>query len=310
MPVTFSLLVKGELAGLPVPRAPEAVRAELAGLARTAGAIQGCAGRWALEVTLNHSPTARRAFRLIKAGFGVRTDIMVKKRRSPRTLTQYVVRVPPLESETVLKGLGFWGDSGLGTGLVSQPGGAKPRRAYLRGAFLGSGSVASPESTHHLEVRFQSEAPALGFCDLLLSEGIKPGVRAKNHGWLVYLKECEEIVKFLTLAGAHGAVLRYQDVRVLRDVRGRVNRVVNCETANVTKIVDAGVRQVEAILLIERTIGLDALSPSLGDLARLRLEHPDLSLKELGELLEPVLGKSGVNHRLRRLSMIAQKLTN
>jgi len=117
-------------------------------------------------------------------------------------------------------------------------------------------------------------------------------------------------VKFLTLAGAHGAVLRYQDVRVLRDVKGRVNRMVNCETANVTKIVDAGVRQVEEINLIERTIGLDALSPSLKELARLRLEHPDLSLKELGELLEPVLGKSGVNHRLRRLSKIARRLSS
>ncbi len=246
----------------------------------------------------------------MKVGFDVRCDIVLKKRRSPRQVTEYVIRVPPKDCERVLEGLGILIDGGYEThrppALAVMK--AQGRRAYLRGSFLGAGSVANPEKAHHLEVRLGTEGSAMALREVLAREGITPGFRAKNGGWLVYLKECEPIVAFLTLIGSHGAVLRYQSVRVLRDVKSRVNRVVNCETANVSRIVETGLRQLEEILFIDKTVGLDSLSPGLRELAQLRMRHPEMSLSELGLLLEPAIGKSGVNHRLRRLSALATEL--
>lgn len=308
--MSFSLQVKGELARLPIlPDQTSKIKAELAGLVRAGGWIRGSSGTWALEIILGHSPTARRAFRLFKMGLGVHCDIILKKRRSPRSFTQYVVRVPPEECRSTLKALGVLLEGGYASSsLPALVKGAPARRAYLRGSFLGSGSVTNPEKAHHLEIRFGTEEAALALEKVLRKEGITPGMRERFNGWLIYLKECEDIVSFLGLIQAHSAVLRYENVRVLRDVRSRVNRAVNCETANVSKAVEAGLKQVEDIHLIDRLLGLGSLPPALRELAELRLEHPEVSIKELGSLLDPPLSKSGANHRLRRIRKMASVL--
>ena len=132
-------------------------------------------------------------------------------------------------------------------------------------------------------------------------------VMRKKH-YVVYVKEGSQIVELLGLTGAHVSLMQLENVRIVKEMRNSVNRKVNYETANLNKTVSAAVRQVEDIRFIQRTTGLQDLSESLGEMARLRLEHPDASLKELGNMLVPPVGKSGVNHRLRKLSLIAEKL--
>lgn len=130
----------------------------------------------------------------------------------------------------------------------------------------------------------------------------------RKKGCIVYLKEAEKISDFLSAIGAHNALLRFEDVRIVRDMRNSVNRLVNCETANLNKTIGAAIRQIDNIKYIDETIGLDALPDKLKEIAVLRLEHQDVSLKELGEMVGGRISKSGINHRLRKIDEIAEKL--
>ena len=135
-----------------------------------------------------------------------------------------------------------------------------------------------------------------------------PRVSERKQYLVIYLKESDQIVQFLNVVGAHHALLEFENIRVVKDLRNHVNRLVNCETANLNKTVETGVRQVAMIRLIDEKIGLEKLPPPLKEIARLRLEFPDASLKELGQMLDPPVGKSGANHRLRKLEEMAQQL--
>jgi len=181
-------------------------------------------------------------------------------------------------------------------------------RAYLRGVFLGCGSVSNPETSYHLELVLSSEAYAQAMVNLLQRVGLQARINKRKQMQVVYLKEAEQIASLLRLIGAHGALLRLEDVRAMKDVRNQVNRLVNCDTANLEKAVSTGLRQVHTIQYIIAKAGSDHLPASLRQVAELRLEYPEASLKELGNLLDPKLGKSGVNHRLRRLAEIAEQL--
>lgn len=137
---------------------------------------------------------------------------------------------------------------------------------------------------------------------------LKPGLSQRKDKLVIYFKEADQIIEILNIMGAHNALLNFENIRVMKDMKNRVNRLVNCETANLEKTVDAAVRQVENIKLLEATKGLQNLPESLQELAQLRLEYPEASLKELGEMLIPPVGKSGVNHRMRKLEQIAQEI--
>lgn len=182
------------------------------------------------------------------------------------------------------------------------------RRSYIKGAFLGSGSLANPEKQYHMEFVTPSEAYAASLSELLSGYQLKGKVLSRKGSYIVYFKEGEQIVDILNVLGAHQALLETENIRILKDMRNNVNRLVNCETANLSKIVNASVRQMEAIRHIEGTVGLKRLPESLRQVAELRVEYPDASLKELGEMLEPPLGKSGINHRLRRIETIAEEI--
>jgi len=181
------------------------------------------------------------------------------------------------------------------------------RSAYLRGVFLAAGSVANPELAHHLELVVDPRD--LRFLrGLLRAMGLQPGVNRRSRGLALYFKDSREIVKALSLMGAHGAVLTYENVLVYKNMRNHVNRLVNCETANLSKAIEAGMRQAETIRFIAERIGLANLPQALREVAELRLRYPEATLKELGEMLSPQVGKSGVNHRLRRLEALAETL--
>ena len=182
------------------------------------------------------------------------------------------------------------------------------KRAFIRGAFLASGSLSDPEKSYHFEIVCQTKDKALQLQEVMQVFHIDAKIVQRKKSYVVYVKESAQIVELLGLMEANVALMKLENIRILKDMRNSVNRKVNCETANIHKTVNAAVKQIEDIRLIEEKVGLDQLNSGLSEIARLRLEFPDATLRELGTMLTPQVGKSGVNHRLRKLSNLAQEL--
>ncbi len=183
-------------------------------------------------------------------------------------------------------------------------------RSYLRGAFLATGSVNNPEtSSYHLEIYSLYEDHNNTICEMMNRYNLNARTARRRSGYITYLKEAEKIADFLSLIGATSSMLKFEDIRIMRDMRNSVNRIVNCENANFNKVADAASRQIESIRYIDGKIGLDSLPVKLQEIAIARMSHPEVSLKELGELVPGgPISKSGVNHRLRKIMEQAVKL--
>jgi DNA-binding transcriptional regulator WhiA len=184
------------------------------------------------------------------------------------------------------------------------------KRAYLRGVFLSSGSITDPYKRYHLEIVARSDEQADQILRIMDTFSISGKLTRRNERPVIYIKESDQISDMLSVMEAPRAMMEFENVRVQKDIQNTVNRKVNCETANIGKMVDAAVRELNDIKLIEETRGLKSLSPRLRETAEIRLLHPEASLKELGELFDPPIGKSGVNHRLRRITEIATDIRN
>ena len=178
------------------------------------------------------------------------------------------------------------------------------KRAYLRGAFLGGGSISRPASDYHLEMVTSNETFAHNIIKVMHSFSLKAKLTDRKNEYIVYLKDGESIINFLSVIGAHNAMMELENVRIVKEMRNNVNRAVNCETANLNKVVKAAVRQVRCIKYIDEHGGLGQLEPNLQEIARIRLDHPDVSLNDLMEFTNG-LGKSGINHRLKKLQEMA-----
>ena len=182
------------------------------------------------------------------------------------------------------------------------------RRAFIRGALLAAGSISNPNKSYHFEIVCHSEEQAKQLQNLMESfEADAKIVLRKNH-YVVYIKDGSQIVDMLNVMEAYVSLMNLENVRIIKEMRNTVNRKVNCETANISKTVNAAVRQIQAIEYIRDTVGLDNLPDNLREMALLRLEYPESPLKDLGNYLEPPVGKSGVNHRLRKLTAMAEDL--
>lgn len=182
------------------------------------------------------------------------------------------------------------------------------KRAYIRGAFLASGSISDPNKSYHFEIVCRTFEQGRQLQQVMTDFGVDAKIVERKKYFVVYLKEGAQIVDMLNVMGAHIALMNLENVRILKEMRNSVNRKVNCETANISKTVNAAVRQVEDIQLIVEKQGMSSLPENLQEIARVRMENPDMPLKELGALLTPPIGKSGVNHRLRRIGEIADRL--
>lgn len=307
--MSFSTEVRNELARL-TDDAGCCSTAELTALLRMGGVllIRG-AGVPGLNFSTENAAVARKALSLIRQGFAVTAEVMVTRARRLNKRNTYHIRLLP--SPTVaelLAALGMLSDAGWTTNdsaILRKP---CCRRAYLRGAFLGGGSVNRPEGDYHLELVTASQDFAKGLLRLLKGQHLPAGLTERKHDFVVYLKDGDAISAFLGLVGAHQAVMKFENVRVVKDMRNQVNRLVNCETANLQKTVNAAFRQLDAIKIIDSTIGLDALSAGLREAATLRLEFPEAALQELVNAAGGKIGKSGMNHRLRRLEEIAAEI--
>lgn len=182
------------------------------------------------------------------------------------------------------------------------------RRAFIRGAFLAGGSISDPNKSYHFEIVCRTLEQAEQLRDMINSFEMEAKIVERKKYQVVYLKEGAQIVDMLNIMEAHVALMNLENVRILKEMRNSVNRKVNCETANISKTVNAAVKQLEDIQYIRDNAGLDSLPDNLRAVALLRLENPDAPLKELGTFLNPPVGKSGVNHRLRKISEIAEGL--
>lgn len=181
-------------------------------------------------------------------------------------------------------------------------------RAYLRGAFLCIGSMSDPKKSYHLEFVCSSIGQAQQLQDIMQDFQIDARIIRRKKYYVLYLKEGAGIVDLLNVMGAHVSLMNLENLRIVKEMRNSINRRVNCEAANITKTVNAASKQIEDILLIKEQYGFEKLPDNLRQMAEVRLEYPDAPLKELGEYLEPAVGKSGVNHRLRKLSEIAEHM--
>ncbi|MDT3698879.1 MAG: DNA-binding protein WhiA [Thermincola sp.] len=309
--MSYSIDTKNELARI-VAAKTCCQLAELAAIVKMDGIMQ-LSGKHeiSLNIMTENAAVARKVFTYLKNLFGVPTDIMMTKKNRLKKNNVYLVRMSPqAEVINVLGSIGMIDEQGGLPGLIKPELLKKDccRRAYLRGVFLGGGSVSDPEGDYHLEILVNDENFSRFLCRLLKRYSLTARINERKNWDVVYLKGGEDIIKLLNLMGAHQALLSFENIRIYKDVRNQVNRLVNCETANLNKTVNAAVQQIEDIKLLDEAVGLAKLPLPLRSVAEIRLKYPDISLKELGEKLDPPIGKSGVNHRIRRLQKMADKI--
>ena len=180
------------------------------------------------------------------------------------------------------------------------------KKSIIRGAFLGSGSINNPEKKYHLEINFSNKENLEYIKDILQGLEINLKILENTNKYAIYLKEGEEISSFLALMGATKGMLNFEEIRVKKEMRGKVNRLVNCQTANLSKTINASIEQVEAIRKLKEKGKFNNLNDNLKEIANLRLENPNMNLIELGELLKKPIGKSGVNYRLKKIIELAK----
>ncbi|WP_243300081.1 DNA-binding protein WhiA [Bacillus litorisediminis] len=286
-------------------------KAELSALIRMNGALSLTNRTMIVNIQTENAAIARRIYSLIKMNYSTRVELLVRKKMRLKKNNVYIVRIHE-QAKDILEDLkiideGFSFNYDISSELVKKK---CCKRSYLRGAFLAGGSVNNPEtSSYHLEIfsLYREHSEALN--KLMNYFSLNSKILERKKGYITYLKEAEKITEFLSVVGAHAALLKFEDVRIVRDMRNSVNRLVNCETANLNKTIGAALRQVENIKLIDREIGLHALPDKLREIAELRVTHQDVTLKELGEMVSSGhISKSGINHRLRKLDEIAEKI--
>ena len=307
--MSFTSAIKSELCRLELG-SNCCSRAELAALIVTNGNLSlSGRGGLALNIVTDHACIARRLYKLFKVEFGISPVLLARKKTRLRKNISYLVKVTDSEqAQRVMGQLGIIDpDNRMRSGDISNYLDRQCcRRAYLRGCFLAGGSVSNPETNgYHLEIATELPFHAENIRKLLARQNIKGGIVSRKRQHVVYVKDSEQIALLLSTIGSNQGRLRFENSRILKDLRNQVNRIVNCETANVSKTVDAAQRQVAAIRSLAASRGLESLSPGLRQMARLRLEHPAATLEELGQLANPPLSKSAVNYRLRRLQQLA-----
>lgn len=289
-------------------------KAELSGIIRVSGALEfGGKNAMNLRIVTENPAVARLVFVLLKKGYKLHTELIMKENKILNKHHSYEMFIEHANELLIdldilrLDGDAYLLNDKLPHNLIKK---SCCRKAYLRGIYLGGGSLSAPEKSYHLELITHNEyfaSQLVNFINDAYDLGTKMTARKKNY--IVYIKESEKIVDFLNIIGAHQTLLEYENIRIIKQMRNNVNRVVNCETANLTKTADAAFEHLQAIEAIEESVGLDYLDDKLREMAELRTENPEATLKELGEMSSPPIGKSGVNHRLKKIMEIAEQIS-
>jgi hypothetical protein len=311
--MSFSGMVKDELSKQ-TGSARHCRIAELAAILCCQGStIYDKKGEKILQIHTENESVARKCFTLLQKTFNIDTTVAIHESSHPKRGKLYLIEISkPDQVEGILEGTKVIEDGITGgmsmqdNSLVTQRSCCK--RAFIRGAFLSSGSISDPEKGYHFEIVCTEERKAEQLQKIIRSFHIDAKIVMRKKSYVVYVKEGAQIVDMLAIMEANVALMNLENIRILKEMRNSVNRKVNCETANINKTVNAAVKQMEDIELIERTVGFQSLNEGLAQIAKLRLQYPEATLKELGLMLDPQVGKSGVNHRLRKLSALADEL--
>ena len=307
--MSFASETKKELTNLTVKDC--CAKAELSALIKMNGSLSFSNRLLVLNIQTENAAIARRIYVLVKRIYNATVELLVRKKMRLKKNNVYIVRLKR-NAEDILRDLKILGEGytfihDIAEGLIEKK---CCKRSYLRGAFLAGGSVNNPEtSSYHFEIFSLYKEHNDSLCELMNHFELNSKTLERKNGYITYIKEAEKIAEFLNVVGAHNALLRFEDVRIIRDMRNSVNRLVNCETANLNKTIGAAIRQVENIRYIDRTVGLDVLPDKLREIADIRMAHQDVTLKELGEMVTSgQISKSGINHRLRKIDEIADKI--
>ena len=288
--MSFSNEVKNELARLENGKQC-CEKAELFGLLRMSGAIILRGRNMGIHFSTENAALARRVLQLFKNNYDVKTEVVITRSRRLKKNNRYQVKVVPSpEAGKALEELQLLPAENEGgkTSLLTTP---CCRKSFLRGAFLAGGSISRPASDYHLEMVTENQDFAKMIMKTMQGFSLPVKITDRKNDYIVYLKEGNGITSFLSVIGAHNALLEFENVRIVKEMRNNVNRVVNCETANLNK-----------------HLGLGKLPLTLRETAELRLNHPDASLNELADLSEGKIGKSGINHRLKKIQHLAEEL--
>jgi hypothetical protein len=309
--MSFSNQVKEEL-GRKIADKACCRRAELAALVEVNGrVVKSGDEQLELVVTAEQAGTARKIYTLIKSVYGLQATVQSETRRRFKKTRIYevhaIINKGDIELWRRVQSLNSVSNKRrrLDMALVRR---SCCKRSYLRGLFLSRGFINRPEGEYHLEIILRELSLAKEVQRLLSKFNLSSRIVERKRNLVLYIKEGEQIVDFLRVVGAHKALLDFENVRIVKSMRNSVNRQVNCETANLAKTVDASVRQIELINRLVELKGWEFFPAQLRDLARVRIEYPDKSLKELGELLEPPLSKSGTAYRMRKLEQWAEDI--
>ena len=312
--MSFTSKVKTELANR-ISNAKHCRVAEIAALISMCGNVQiDEFDNYRVFVQTDTKMTATKFRELLWKTFHIDTDVEEKENKLARANKSFVVEIKSSEdSLMVLKETKIMNDQDV---VEEQMDISKNsilkrdccRRAYLRGAFMSSGTVNNPEKSYHFEIKCINENKAKQIEDLFESFDIKPKIIRRKEKYIVYLKESEKVSAALNVIDAPISMMEVENVIINKYMVNKVNRQMNCDSANIKKTVNAARKQIEDIEYIDSEIGIENISDKLQVVARARLANPEVGIQELGELMDPPLGKSGVNHRLRKISEIAEEL--
>lgn len=306
---SFSWIVKSELMQKPLTEKKDIV-SELIVFMRVCGSLSLGSG---IIFEVDKPSYAKRLYSHIKAVYGISSKIHLKKFNRLGKTYKYFIRITEKQvCMSMLKDTMYINSAGeliISQGIrKSGRKTTRDRQNILRCAFLLCGSVSSPEKNYHMEMVFADSTLAADIADTMEDSGLKAKMIERKNSTVVYLKGAEEIVDFLTFIGATGSTLDFYNIKIIKEMRNNVNRVVNCETANIGKTVNAASRQLESIGLIDEKVGLSSLPEDLYEAASLRLANPDMSLNDMAAMCDPVISKSGLNHRFKRIDKIARGL--
>lgn len=312
--MSFTLDTKKELTTIPAGKKCCQL-AQITGFLKFAGSVTLTGGKVGLKVTTDNPAVARLFVTLIRDYFGSKSSLAISRPGGIRGKIYELFITPEMNSEAILRetgiltvkeGYNYFPES-LGSEIIKK---RCCKKAALRGIFLASGSVSDPAkgNGYHLELSFESKEKAQDVSKLMGSFGLKAKITERRNRYVVYLKDGEQIEDFLSVIGVSGQLFKLQNVRITKEMRNTANRIVNCESANQDKIVDAAQQQISDIEYIMKEKSLDYLTGKLRQTALMRLENPELSLAELAQLFDPPLTKSGLNNRLKKISSIAESL--
>ena len=310
--MSFSGMVKEELSRQ-IGNARHCRIAELAAIIGSCGRMGHFPQGDILKIQTENEVVARKCFTLLQKTFNIETEISVRENSHLKRVKVYVIEISePKEIQVILQALKLTTDSvDHGTLIVADMLVAQQnccKRAFIRGAFLASGSISDPEKGYHFEIVCPDVRRAEQLQTIIRSFSVDAKIVQRKKSHVVYVKEGAQIVDMLAVMEANVALMDLENIRILKEMRNSVNRKVNCETANINKTVNAAVKQMEDIKLIQQKLGFEQLNEGLAQIAELRMQYPEATLKELGLMLSPQVGKSGVNHRLRKLSAMADEL--